>query len=238
MTRLLSRSDMRAFLTGRITGKFPANAGDYVVHDGNAKLVGLRLDHGESEWERAHASASKNIAGLIVDGDLDVDGNILNGEQDFGPTLVVLGSLRARNVGLGGAAVYVAGDLVAAECVHAYYNHGYLRVRGDVRARVVVASEYFGAIDGTIAAPCYGRHHLEIGRPPFEVPPDKRTVFVPEVLTREDFGDDETDDDDEPADDDETELVIDDGELFERLENGEPVVIGGVATSPCPLRST
>jgi hypothetical protein len=232
MTRLLSRNDARAFLAARISGKFPVNAGDYVVHDGNAMLAGLRLDHGESKWERAHASASKNIAGFIVDGDLDVDGNILNGEQDFGPTLVVLGSLRARNVGLGGAAVYVGGDLVAAECVHAYYNHGYLRVRGDVRARVVVTSEYFGEIEGTIAAPCYGRHHLEIGTPPVEVATDKRTLLVPEVFTREDFGDDE------PAGDDELELVIDDGAIFERLENGEPVVIGGVATSPCPLRST
>lgn len=233
LTRLLSRDEAKGLFDARgLDSGFPAPSGKdaiYVLHDGPARLAKLRLDHGESDWERAHAAESNRIVGFIVDGDLDVEGNVLNGEQDFGPALIVFGTLRARNVGLGGATVYVKNDLVASECLHGYYNHGVLCVGGDVHARVVVTSEYFGKIGGALAAPCFGSDHLEVtGGRTADV--DIRTLLVPELLTTEDVGDKELEEGD-----DEPDVQIDHGEIFNRLESGTPVVIGGVVTEPCPL---
>ncbi len=65
------------------------------------------------------------IAGILVRGDLTMDGALLNWEDDFGPFLQVEGNLTTRAMATGGSRVYVGG------------NHGQLEVGGTLTARVV-----------------------------------------------------------------------------------------------------
>lgn len=194
-----------------------------VVVPGGTCIDGLRLDFRQVPWGDGFDSSP---GGFIVDGDLDVKGNVVNGEQDFGPSLMVLGTLRAHNLGLGGALVFVGKDLAVRECLHGYYNHGGLMVKGDLHARLMVVSEYFGSVEGAFAAPLYGSDHLKTGpRPPS---PPITQLLIPEVLTAE-----EVEEDDGTLI---TEWQPDHGALFKALESGLPVVVGGEAVTPCRLR--
>jgi hypothetical protein len=114
-----------------------------LLHKGDLELEALDLDH------RKDGVAS----GLIVDGNLNV-GLIENGEQDFGPFLVVLGDLTADHVAVGGAPVEIAGRLKVTGAFHGYYNHGTTRVGGDVDIGLLIADDYLftakGKVRGTV----------------------------------------------------------------------------------------
>ena len=77
-----------------------AGSGAYLWHQGSLRIESLRLDHGEVPWSAGAPGDAQpeRIAGYVIEGDLVIDGNLVNGEQDFGPVLVVLGALSARNV--------------------------------------------------------------------------------------------------------------------------------------------
>jgi hypothetical protein len=97
--------------------------------------------------------------GIIVDGSLRV-GVIENGEQDFGPFLIVLGDLDVGSAAVGGAELNILGDLRVRNAFHGYYNHGSINVVGDVKAALFIADDYSarfgGDVHGTILA-SYGR---------------------------------------------------------------------------------
>jgi hypothetical protein len=117
---------------------FPGEAPDGVLlHKGNLTLDQLDLDHRKDGVPD----------GLIVDGNLTVD-VIENGEQDFGPFLVVLGDLKAKNVAVGGAPIEVTGNLAVSGTFHGYYNHGITTVKGDVAVNLLIADDYLFRFKG------------------------------------------------------------------------------------------
>lgn len=148
----------------------------------------------EDDEEVRVADAGETIEGpldldagpLLALGDLIVNGNVLGREE--GSYLVVLGSLRANAVLIGGPEVLVEGDLVATGAVMTDYNHGSLTVGGDLRARITLA-EHVTTVRGTIAGLTVDFGGFRALTPGF-VPTISREratraardVFVPEVI--------------------------------------------------------
>jgi hypothetical protein len=131
-----------------------ANGDDEVVcFVGNTALASLPLDFQSlDKWLGLPKTHEDALRGVIVDGDLDVEGWALNGESDFGPFLLVRGDLRARDLGLGGSQVRIDGSLWAAQTVLGYYNHGFIEVAGDTRAQVIVTEEHLIRLHGAVSA--------------------------------------------------------------------------------------
>ncbi|MCC6783710.1 MAG: polymer-forming cytoskeletal protein, partial [Planctomycetes bacterium] len=106
--------------------------GPAIVHRGSTSVPALRLDYG-----------ALGASGIIVDGDLVVEGVIQNGEQDSGPFLVVCGNLTVDNIAIAGAPLHVAGNVRMSGAFHGYCNHGTATVEGDIEAQALLVDDYF-----------------------------------------------------------------------------------------------
>ncbi|HET9225992.1 MAG TPA: hypothetical protein VFR31_04955, partial [Thermoanaerobaculia bacterium] len=124
----------------------------------------LELDW-ESDWIQ-----SEWVAGVVCEGDLTVDGDVLNRNLDTGPLLFVGGTLRVRNLIKSGSPVIVLGDVEASGMVIGEYNHGSIHIRGDLRALLFILLDHAGFVHGKT-------HAREVGR--FDNP---RDILVPEVF--------------------------------------------------------
>ncbi|MEO8797457.1 MAG: leucine-rich repeat domain-containing protein, partial [Polyangiaceae bacterium] len=93
------------------------------------------------------------VAGILVRGNLTIEGALLNWEDDYGPFLQVEGTLTTRTMATGGSQIYVGGDLVTEELVGAY-NHGAVKVGGNLTARVI-ATEHLVEAKGAVNAHRY-----------------------------------------------------------------------------------
>ncbi|MEM9028140.1 MAG: DUF4116 domain-containing protein [Pseudomonadota bacterium] len=125
------------------------------VHDGELHLAGdLRLDF-EHGWNDSE--------GLIVDGDLTVDGNIINEAYESGAFLYVTGNVQAKNLVAGGACIVIDGQADIEELVYAHYNDGSLTIKGETTAQLVMVDDHFATISAT--APYWNSHDTVIGMP-------------------------------------------------------------------------
>jgi hypothetical protein len=170
-----------------------------------------------------HRVSLDDISGYVIEGDLTIDGNLINGEQDFGPVLVVLGVLKAHNVAIAGAPLIITRDLKVTEMFHGYYNHGSTVVFGRTTAEVFVASDYFHQLEGALQPEVFADGHA------------KKAV----TLSTKQCADllvtaaiEENPDYDHDAPGDEPRFVIDDGKVFALLEPGKPVLQSGKKTTP------
>lgn len=113
--------------------------GYFYVYEGD-----LRLDKDFilDTDELADASPDKWICGYIINGDLIVNGSVLNEEGDYGPTLLVTGNVVCRHFLIGGSAVNVEGDITAEEVVMLHYNHGWMACGGFIKAPVFIADDF------------------------------------------------------------------------------------------------
>lgn len=109
----------------------------------------LELDW-DSDW------VQREIAGVVCEGDLTVDGDVLNRNLDNGPLLFVGGTLRVRNLIKSGSPVIVLGDVEASGLVIGEYNHGTIHIRGDLRALVFILLDHSGGVHGKTYAPYIG----------------------------------------------------------------------------------
>jgi len=130
-----------------------------------AHLAGdLELDW-ESDWVRGHG-----IAGVVCEGDLTVDGDVLNRGSDSGPLLFVGGRLRVGNLLAGGSCVILLGGVDASGLVIGFYNHGSLLVGGDLQAQALIWPGHHGYVRGRT-------HALKLSDLD-----DPRALLVPEVF--------------------------------------------------------
>jgi hypothetical protein len=106
----------------------------------------LRLDYETAEYE------GKPYRGVLAVGALAVSGDILNGNVDGGPFLVVLGGLTARQILKGGATFIVAGPITSPGMIYCEYNHGAFRAFGGVAAQGIILDDQ----SHEIAAPISG----------------------------------------------------------------------------------
>ncbi|WP_375757624.1 hypothetical protein [Corallococcus exercitus] len=125
------------------------------------------------------------FTGLIVRGDLTVEGCVLNWENDFGPFLQVHGNLVAKRIAIGGARLHVSGDLTTEDLV-AVYNHGSVSVGGNLKARTL-ASHYAFKVAGAVDAHRYLGQDSKVfavagGVEDVKNPYEGKGVFVPAVV--------------------------------------------------------
>lgn len=95
-----------------------------------------------------------NIAGIVVDGDLELHGSILNWEFDtHAAFLWVKGNLHCRNIVFGCMDLVVQQNVTAAGLIVVTDNHGHLLITGDVHAdRVIIDDDGASMIDGKVYA--------------------------------------------------------------------------------------
>ena len=86
---------------------------------------------------------------ILVDGDLRIDGALTSADTDGTTHLIVTGNAHLHNAVVGGQLVYVQGALQVNALLWGHYNHGDLRVRGGLQARVALfTDEYHVDITG------------------------------------------------------------------------------------------
>ncbi len=86
---------------------------------------------------------------ILIEGALHVKTTVTNENTDGATHLIVLGSMSAHDIAIGGQYFDVGGALTAHNLLWGHYNHGSLRVSGLTSARVAVFSdEYDVALAG------------------------------------------------------------------------------------------
>lgn len=114
----------------------------------------IRID-GHLRWDHdgdARTSDGQRIDLLVVQGDLELGGDLVNRKGDFGPALLVLGKVRARHVVHGGAVWVIEGDVLASGIVVGHYNHGQMHVGGRLAAALLLSNDHHLAVIGDCAA--------------------------------------------------------------------------------------
>ncbi|TYP73337.1 hypothetical protein [Paenibacillus methanolicus] len=94
------------------------------------------------ELERLAPEGDRDIHGLVVLGDLTIEGNVLNTNMDSGPLLLVQGNVIARNILAGGSEIFINGDAHIREAVYGYYNHGSIEIAGTLHAGLIVMDDH------------------------------------------------------------------------------------------------
>lgn len=87
-------------------------------------------------------SMEKGIEGYIITGNLEVKGNIINEEGDYGPALYVAGNVTCQSLLIGGAPVHINGNVTAEEVIMLHYNHGWMKCPGRFTAPVMIVEDY------------------------------------------------------------------------------------------------
>ncbi|MFI6515680.1 hypothetical protein ACIBF1_08995 [Spirillospora sp. NPDC050679] len=132
---------------------------EYILVPGPATVTGeLPLDnHDLTPWRH---DTPDQATGYVVDGDLTVDGNLVD-IDDGASALIVLGNLRAKDVYLeGDAKLIVLGD-VTVDTFVGDMTDKLVMVHGDLRATVTVFWNEFcpdlvtGVLHGRTLAPAY-----------------------------------------------------------------------------------
>jgi len=100
------------------------------------------------------ALAGQEVAGIVVDGDLELNGSIINWEIDtIAAFLWVRGNLHCRNIVFGCMDLVVDRHVTASGLIVATYNHGHLLINGDVHAdRVIIDDDGPSIIGGKVFA--------------------------------------------------------------------------------------
>jgi len=107
------------------------------IYQGNATINGdLNLEYFDDE----NKSSSDYFIGVVVEGDLHVNGNVINFEDDYGKFLQVGGSLFVNNLLIGGSRVDVKNKIVSKYFIRQNYNHGEIFAK-EMFAPVLLAPE-------------------------------------------------------------------------------------------------
>lgn len=82
------------------------------------------------------------IEGILINGNLSVNGSIINAEGDYGPFVFVSGNINCQSLLLGGANVQINGNIIAKEVVMTYYNHGSFNCAGVIDSHVFIVTDH------------------------------------------------------------------------------------------------
>jgi hypothetical protein len=154
----------------------------------------------ELDYDNADVEAHR-IGTILALGDLTIEGRLLNLDADGGPFLLVGGSLTAKDILKGGAALVVLGSLTAEGTIFCDYCHGSMQICGDVAAPLLLLNDHEITVTGAV-----------LGRTVSSETCVLRDVLVPEV-----FYDPEDDEDEWPEG----------GLVAERLLAGLPLIREG-----------
>ncbi|MGV5310511.1 hypothetical protein ACV4V9_24070 [Pseudomonas aeruginosa] len=118
--------------------------------EGDLRLDQLNLDDPLVPWRQGEDGAVRPWF-ILVTGNLIVEQHMWSLETDGACGLIVLGDLTARNAIVGGQQIFVGGNLRIAELYWGDYNHGCLYVQGDVRAALLVQTDYEMVLNGEVS---------------------------------------------------------------------------------------
>ncbi len=200
---------------------------EYILHPGPAKL-GETLREDDHDFRKAHPwyraggrpqyeGLDGAVTGYVVDGSLEIDGNLINGDMGS-PALIVLGDLRAKNVYISGDLKLIVQGNVEVDAFVGSFGDKLLIIQGDLTTRVAVFSSEFApdAIGGVLRGHVLPKGSYE---DPIEDPTpdaDVAALFVPEVMASKD----------KPPKGEYGALGLDPMQVFERIEKGLPILRG------------
>lgn len=129
------------FIPSHVNNAYLFPTSKFILISGN-----LQLDHDLNlDWGPFEVLFEKNpneISGLIVIGDLIINGDLLNTDIDNGPLLMVRGNLVANNLYSGGSTIIVGRDASVRDLVFGNYNHGELIVMNDLHVGMLVMRDH------------------------------------------------------------------------------------------------
>ena len=100
----------------------------------------------------------ENVAGIIVNGNLTVNGTIIDFELDtYSCFLQINGSLSCQRLAAGCAEILIAGDANITETLVAFYNHGTIEIDGNLNTRLLIVDDHGISIYGKTNAVSYCR---------------------------------------------------------------------------------
>jgi hypothetical protein len=129
----------------------------FLVADGDLTIDGdLRLDYNDNDWvtdaidwrKKLHIADDENlknnygIRGVIVTGNLTVNGSIVNSNMNDGPFLLVMGNVAAHNVVAGGAHMVIKGNADVRDVAYGHYNDGSIQINGDLSAPIFISEDH------------------------------------------------------------------------------------------------
>lgn len=95
------------------------------------------------------------IEGVLIMGNLNLTGCMINAVGDYGPFVFVGGNITCQSMLLGGAYVLVKGSVEAREVVMTHYNHGYFKGYGAITSPVVISYDHYSDFPSKINSSFY-----------------------------------------------------------------------------------
>ena len=159
----VGRYDLRRTLMARLLADNPALS--VLLLFGDVEMETLDLDP-RSETQGPASSFSRtepDVHGLVIAGDLLVNGAIHHVQVPAGLSLYVLGGLRARNVAISGLELVVRGSVAVDEVFCGSGSQGGARLDGGVSAKLLISDGFPMLIGGRLAAPVLDTGRTRIG---------------------------------------------------------------------------
>jgi hypothetical protein len=109
----------------------------------------------------------EGVAGIWAEGDLIVNGTILNWEIDTPACFLAIGrDLRCKSLVASSADIRIARDAKIDGLLSATYNHGYMEIGGDAHAGYIIIDDHTTIVRGkAVARGWKDAEHVEIALP-------------------------------------------------------------------------
>jgi tetratricopeptide (TPR) repeat protein len=157
------RYDLRRTLMARLAAENPALS--ILLLFGDVEMEHLDLDPrtGPEAAASSFARSEPDVHGLIIAGDLLVNGAIHHTSAPVGLSLYVLGGLRAANIAISGLELVVRGSVAVDEVICGSGSAGGARLDEGVSARLLISDGFPMLIGGRLAAPVLDTGRTRIG---------------------------------------------------------------------------
>ena len=156
------RYDLRRTLMAQMLKDNPALS--VLLLFGDVEMEQLDLDpHGGAEVASSFARSEPDVHGLIIAGDLLVNGSIHHVNAPTGLSLYVLGGLRATNVAISGLELVVRGSVAVGQVLCGSGSQGGARLDGGVAAKLLISDGFPMLIGGRLAAPVLDTGRTRVG---------------------------------------------------------------------------
>jgi hypothetical protein len=108
--------------------------GDLYVFDEDAHFESLNLDE---------LFYTEGRCGVLFRGNLTVDTYLIQPETDYGPFVLVLGNVIAKNIFMGGGYTRIEGNVTVEQTLFAgCYNHGMSDIDGIIAAEIILSQDH------------------------------------------------------------------------------------------------
>jgi len=133
---ILMNGKMKIFLTAESDVNFEGDFYLDLYEDKEKKWLAKLLNLSAKKIEEIR------IEGIFINGNLSVNGSVINAEGDYGPYVFISGSVNCQSLLLGGANVEIKGNIRTKEVVMTYYNHGSFNCSGLIDSPVFIVTDH------------------------------------------------------------------------------------------------